>query len=45
MVLFLGLVCFLTKTTEQASHKKHPRRGKGTCVDPGTTDVAKGKVV
>ncbi|XP_067946409.1 nucleolar protein 58-like isoform X2 [Watersipora subatra] len=38
-----GLQCFVTLTNEQQHHKKHPRRGKGICADPGTTDTSKGK--
>lgn len=38
-----GLKCFVSLTTEQAHHKKHPRRGKGICADPDTTDASKGK--
>jgi len=40
-----GLKCFVTHTTEQLTHKKHPRRGKGTCADPSTTDGSKGKFI
>lgn len=45
LITFSGLKCFITKTEEQMKHKKHPRRGKGVCADPQTTDGSKGKFV